>query len=171
MDVDHHSSSDLCGQPRALDLVRLEDPVAVREDRSRREPPHLLDRLERALEQPLVEGIGEQPGRERPDAWISQVLETEALERSEVVGIAHLAAQLLVVLAIATPALLTEAGHDLSVEIDLETVVVEQGVVDVEEDDDLALGAHRDPVVAVTTASLDPRPAGRFRPMAARSEW
>jgi hypothetical protein len=138
VDVDQHAALDRREEPRAPDLARLEDDVAVGEDDRGTPAGQTPDDLERAREEPIGEGVIDQERGEREKVRIARVFEAVALERSQVIGVAQLPAQILE----QGPIALLPLGADLLVQEPLEVagnpVVVEERVVDVEKKDDAA---------------------------------
>ena len=90
MDVDQDTAFDGLVQPGALDLPGLEDDIAVGQDD--RLPPGLdpCDHVQRAREQAIGEGIGQQVEGNLQEVWIARVLGPIALQGAEVIRIAHL---------------------------------------------------------------------------------
>jgi hypothetical protein len=94
----------------------------------------MLDRVERAREQPVREGVVHEERRHGEQVGVAPVADAVALEGAQVVGVPELPPQLLEELEV----LFGGAGAHLAVEIAPEigdnAVVVEQRVVDVEEE-------------------------------------
>ena len=90
VDVDQDVAVDGVEQPRALDLARLEDDVAVREDHRRAPGARMLDDVERLGKEPVGEGIVDEELRDGEHVRVARMLDAVALERAEVVGVAQL---------------------------------------------------------------------------------
>jgi hypothetical protein len=148
VDVDQHAAVDRVPQPRALDLAWLEDDVAVGQDHRRPDARQLRERVERAGEDALAERVVDQEARHlqqrmRLDAAPRHVLPVQ-LQRAEVVGVAELVAQLLEARPVQRGALGAERAHQVLAQVLDEAVVVEQGVVDVDQEDHVVnRGCHR----------------------------
>ena len=66
----------------------------------------------------------------------------EDLQRAEIIGITELAAQPIIDQPVSAPLGFTEIVIEVSCEIDTEAIIVEQGVVDIEQEDDLGRRQH-----------------------------
>jgi hypothetical protein len=136
VDVDQHAPLDRREETRAPDLVRLKDHVPIRQDDRGAAAAQVPDHLERSRVEPVGEGVIDQERGQREEVGIARVLEAVALERSQVIGVAQLPAQILE----QSPVALLPLRADLLVQELLEVlgdpVVVEERVVDVEEEDD-----------------------------------
>jgi len=135
VDVDNDSPLDRSAQPGPLDLARLEDDVAVGEDDGRAEPCKVLQHVERAREEAIGEGIVHQEGRNGEQAGIAGIHHPVPLEGTKVVGVAELRPQLLEDLEIVVRAPGTDLAYQVALEVHNDTVVVEQRVVHVQEED------------------------------------
>jgi hypothetical protein len=96
VDVDEHAALNRLKQPRALDLARPEDHVAVGQDDRRPPGAKALDHIQRAWEQ----AVGER------------------------------------VVQVALLALGPERLREMSLQVSSDPIVVEQGVIDVEQESD-----------------------------------
>lgn len=92
VDVDQHVPFHGRPQPRTLDLARLKDDVAVGQDHHRADRLEQVDHVERLGVEPIGEGIVDQVGRQVEDTRIARMLDAIALQRTEIVRIAELAA-------------------------------------------------------------------------------
>jgi hypothetical protein len=92
-------------------------------------------RVERARVEAVGEGVVDEEARDLEQPRLARVREAKALERSQVVGVAELRAQLFEELPVALLALLAERGREVRAKVGRDRVVVEQRVVDVEEKD------------------------------------
>ena len=155
VDVDQHAPLDRLEQAGALDLARLEHDVAVGQDHRRPPRGEALDDVERGR----IEAVGErvlQEERGQPEhVRIVRVLHAVALQRPQVVGVAELGAQRFEDRPVALLTLGAERARQVPLEIGGHPVVVEQGVVDVEQEHDTTSarpaggGAHLDPGAAL----------------------
>src|SRR5262249_15025105 len=140
VDVDEHAAFDDLAETRALDLARLEDDVAIREDDGRAEAGGVLDRVDRARIEPVCERVVHQEARYGQQRVITRMADARVLERAQVVGVAELRAELLEDLEVLLRAFRADLLHEVAPQVERHPIVVEQGVVDVEEDDDRAPG-------------------------------
>ena len=134
-------------QARALDLERLEDDVAVREDHGRSPAAEVLDHVERVREEAVGERVVEEERRHREQVRVARVLDPVALQRAEVVGVAELLAQLLEDLPVALLPLVADLALEVAPHVGDDVVVVDQRVVDVEERDDTAAAIAATPLL------------------------
>src|SRR5438270_1783791 len=74
---------------------------------------------------------------------VAQVLDAVALERAEVIGVAKLGPELFEDLPVALLALAAEGGLQVAPQILLDPIVVEQGVIDVEQERNVGNNRHR----------------------------
>jgi hypothetical protein len=95
VDVDEHAALDRLEQARSIHLERLEDHVAVREDDGRAERAGVLERIERAGEEAVRERVVHEIGGDREQVRLARVLHAIPLQRSEVVRVPELGAELL----------------------------------------------------------------------------
>src|SRR5215470_11738398 len=133
VDVDEHSPLDRLEQTGALHLERLEDDIAVGQDHRRAESADVLERIERAREEPVRERIIDEVGRDRKQVRLARMLHAVALESAEVVGISELSAELLEYLPVLLLPPLTDFPGEVKFQVRSDPVVVDQRVVDVEE--------------------------------------
>ncbi len=136
MDVNQHIAIDRFKDAGALDLARLEDDVAVGEhDRS---PPATqpLEDVEGSGIEPIGEGVVHQIGGHRQELYISRVLDPIALQRAKIVAVAQIGEQLLEDRPVAVATGGAELALQMALKIGLNAVVVEQGVIDIDKEDD-----------------------------------
>jgi hypothetical protein len=149
VDEDQDPVVDRGAQPRALELARLEDDVAVGQDHGRAVTAELRDDVQCARVEPLCERIVDQKARHRQQPVRARAARLDvgavALQRAEVVGIAELAAQALELDPVAVGARRTELAHQVLAQVGDDAVVVEQRVVDVEQEDDVVRRRLRRP--------------------------
>ena len=88
----------------------------------------------------------------RKKRGIVRVLQSAALQSAEIIDVAEHAAQLLENLPIARACPIAMGALQLSAQLVLKTIVVEQRIVDVEEKDDIGRGVHGD----VTPLAIGP---------------
>src|SRR5436309_4162253 len=136
VDVDQHLAVYRVADARTLDLERLEHHVTVAQDHRLAVVAQVGDRLERAWVDAFLERILNEEARDLEQARVARVGEAEALERAQVVRVAELHAQLLEELPVALLTLLAEGLGEVLAQVGGHRVVVEQGVVDVEKEDD-----------------------------------
>src|SRR5262249_5631210 len=130
----------------ALHLAWLKHHVAIRKNYRLTEAVQMGDDFERVRVQPLREWIVDQERghqqQPRIVATLTLLLRSIALQRSEVVGVAELAAQLLEDLPIAITARLTELALQMVAQIILHAIVVEQSVVHIQQENRPELLGH-----------------------------
>src|SRR6266446_6418672 len=93
MDIYEDPAVEGFEQPGAMDFLRLEDHVAIRQDYGAAELLASFDYVKRVGKEPVGEGIIHQVMGDRQDVKIARVLDPVALQRAEVVSIAELDAQ------------------------------------------------------------------------------
>src|SRR5207253_322771 len=142
VDVDQDAAVDRVEEPRALDLARLEDDIAVGQDDGRTERREMLEHVERAREEPVREGIVHEERGDREEMGIPRVLDPVALQRAQVVGVAELGAEVLEDGPVACFGLGTDLAPEIAPQVRGDAVVVDERVVDVEEEDDGARRCH-----------------------------
>src|SRR5262249_22951000 len=89
-----------------------------------------------------------QVGRHRQQPRVARVLDAVALQRPEVVAVAQLDEQLLEDGPVAVAAVRAELRGEVALDVGLDAVGVQQGVVDVHEEDDVVRRGHRPPSFA-----------------------
>jgi hypothetical protein len=138
VDVDEDVPPDGLEESGTLDLARLKNHVPVREDDDRPPLPAMLYHVERVREEPVREGVFDEVGRDGEQVRVVGVLDAVALEGAEVVGVAQFGAQLFEDDPVAPGALAPYLALQEAPEVAGDPVVVEQGVVHVEEEDHVA---------------------------------
>ena len=134
--------STASNSPDALDLARLEHDVAVGEDDRLAEAWRRARGVERAGKQPVGERVVDQERRHRQQVRIARVHQSVALQGAQVVGVAELGAQRLEDLEVQLGPRGADLLEQVAAEVGAHPVVVEQGVVDVEQEDDFVRIAH-----------------------------
>lgn len=102
----------------------------------------MRDDVESGRVEPLCEGIVHEEGRHAQNPWIVQVFQTVALERAEVVGVAPLDTKVLENGPVPIPAFRPELALEMSLEVGLDVIVVDQRVVDVQKKHGVGKGSH-----------------------------
>src|SRR6185437_13334587 len=95
VDKDQHLAVYRLEQPGALDLTRLKNHVAVRQDHGRSPGSEPLNHVERVRVEAIGERVIHEERRQQEQARLVQVCEAVALQRAEVIGVTELSAQLL----------------------------------------------------------------------------
>ena len=161
VDVDQHLALDRRPQPRPLDLARLKDDVAVGEERGPPAPPERAQRVQRAGIDPAREGIVQEEQRDLQDVHLARTLGAVTLQGAEIIRIAKLVAQLLEDLPVAPIAVRPERLDQMTPQVRDHRVVVEQRVVDVHQEHQVA--GHRRSTFDVLRSSLVTVLAGMAR--------
>src|SRR5262249_43531817 len=141
VDVNQDVAVNSLEQARAVDFAGLEDDVAVGEDDDRAPLFEVVDDVEGGWVEPIGERIVNEVVRDGEQVGIARGLDAVALKDAQVVGVAKLGAERLEDPPVALGALLAALALELALEIGGDAVVVEQGVVDVDEEDDV-MGWH-----------------------------
>jgi hypothetical protein len=97
----------------------------------------VLHRVEGIRVEPRGEGIIDEEMRDGEQAGITGVFDAVALERAEIVGVAELGAELFEDFPVALLTLRADLLFQMVLEVVRNAVIVEQGVVDVEEEDEV----------------------------------
>src|SRR5215472_11753617 len=151
VNVNQHLAIDGFPQAGALDLARLEDHVAVGEDHARAQLLAVRDGVERTRIEPVGEWVIEQERGHFEDVRIARILDAVALEGAEIIRVAEFLAELLEQHPVALLPLSAKGPSQVFAQVGGDTVVVEQGVVDVEQKNYLAARCHGE----ASSASLD----------------
>ena len=133
--VDEHPPLDRIPQSRALYLARLEYDIAIGQDHRRPEGAAVREHCQRTRIEAIGEGIIEQKERNTQQLRVVLVLQAIALQRAEVVRITELGAELLEDLPVTVPARKAHLALEVRAQITLHGIVIEKGIVDVEEKD------------------------------------
>src|ERR1700730_13757279 len=143
VDVYQHVSLDGLEDAGALDLARLEDDIPIGKDHRPRPASEALENIERSRVEPIGEGVIHQIRRHRQQMDVLRVLDPIALQGAEIVPVAQIAEQLLEDRPIAVATRRSELAFEMALEIGLDAIVVEQGVVDIDKEDGLVRRNHR----------------------------
>src|SRR6516162_4098247 len=133
--VDEHPPLHRIPQSRALYLARLEYDVAIGQDHRWPEGAAVREHCQRARIEAIDEGIIEEKKRNTQQLLVIRMLQAIALQRAEVVRITELGAQLLEDLPVTVPARKAHLALEVRAQIVLHGIVIEKGIVDVEEKD------------------------------------
>ena len=133
--VDQNASFDSVPDTGALDLARLEHHVAVRQHRRSSHGTHVGDNVEGMWVQSLREGVLQEERGQLQQVRVVLEPDTESLQSPEVVSVSDLAVQLGIDRPVSVALGHTEGLLQTLPEIGCEPVVVEQGVVDVKQED------------------------------------
>src|SRR5207245_9229330 len=117
-----------------LDLPRLKDDVAVRQDDGRAAAAQVGDHVERAGIEPIGKRIVQQEERDAKELRVARPFDAISLQRAEVVGVAEPAAKLFEQIPVAPLAVLAKGVALMAAQILGDRVVVEERVVDVEQE-------------------------------------
>jgi hypothetical protein len=101
---------------------------------------NFLDDIERPGEKAIGEGIVDEVRRNLEDVRLARALDAVALEGAEVIDVPELATQAFEDFEISLLSFGAERSIEVSLEIGDDMVVVEKGIVDVEEEDDATHG-------------------------------
>src|SRR5579884_4152232 len=142
VDIDQHVSIDGVGETRTLDLARLEDDVAVRQDNGRTAVAQPLQHLEGAREQPVGERIIDQERGHRQQLDLARMFDPVTLEGSDIVAIAQLREQILEDPPVALAGGAAKDALQMVLQILLYPIVVEQRIVHINEEDDRVRKRH-----------------------------
>jgi hypothetical protein len=118
----------------AIDFAGLEDHIAVAENDGVAETAGVIDGVERLGEKTVREGIVDHEVGNFEELGVAGALDAIALEGSEVVGVTELGAELLEDLPVAVGATGTDFVLEMALEIGGDAIVVDKGVIDVEEE-------------------------------------
>src|SRR6267143_1078761 len=143
VDVDQHVSLDGLGDAGALDLARLEDDVPVGKDDRPRPAAEALEHVECSRVQPIGERVIHQIRGHRQQMDVLWMLDPIALQGAEIVPVAQIAEQLLEDRPVAVATRRSELAFKMALEIGLDAVVVEQGVVDIDKKHGLVRSYHQ----------------------------
>src|SRR5690348_1509208 len=141
--IDQDPALHRIGDARDADLARLQHHVAVGQHHAGAESCEVRNRVQRTRIYARGEVVFQQVGRQILRAQFVIAFQPEALNRAEVVGVTQLFAQVFVDLPVLFRGVRAEHVRDVLVEIILHAVVVEQGVVDVEQEHDGCGLTHR----------------------------
>src|SRR5262245_10999366 len=136
VDIDEHVALDRLEQPGAMDLQGLEHHVAVGEDDRLAPLLRVLHGVQGAREQAVRERIVHEKRRDRDEVGAMWILQTEALQRAQVVGVPELLPELLEQLPVPLVLRLTDRPLEVTTHVGNDVIVVDERVVDVEQGDD-----------------------------------
>ena len=136
VDVDKDVAIDRLKDSRALDFERLEYDVAIGQNYGLAPLLDVLDRIQRIRIETGGKGIIDEKVRDGEQAGIAGILQAIALQGAEIIGVAKFGAQLLKNIPVNLLALRTDLLLEVALEISGDAIVIEQGVVDVEEEDE-----------------------------------
>lgn len=100
----------------------------------------MLKDIKRVRIKPVGKGIIDQEARNDQQPWVSRVLDAIALQRSEVIGVTEFGTELFEQRPITVGSIKTNFALKVKFEVGNDVVVVQQCVVHVEQEDDLAGG-------------------------------
>jgi len=135
VNVDEDVTVDRLPDAGALDLVGLVHRVAVGQDDHGRAVSERPDGLERAWIEPVAKRVLEQVGSDPQELGVPQALEPVSLESAEIVGIAELGPELFEELPITPLALIADDLDEVAFQVLTDSVVVEKGLVDIDQED------------------------------------
>ena len=142
MHVDQHVFAEQRPQSRPLHLARLKGGVAIREDDGRAKRL----RAPNGIDSTRIEAIGKavigKPSGHPQHAGIVHRLQAIELQRPEIIDIALCDAQLLEDRPIAVARSLPVLVRHVRPQIGLHPIVVDQRVVDIEQNDEIAHGGR-----------------------------
>jgi len=161
VDIDEHRI-DHFGQPGALDLMRLKDDVAVGQDHGRSIIAEPLQHLESGGKQPRGERIVEEIGRHPQEFDFARMLDTETLQRAQIVPIPELGKKVVENPPIAVAGVAAVSALEMILQILLYAIVVEQCIVDIDQEDDRMRPRHWGAPATLLGVIINDRPPDWF---------
>src|SRR5579883_744888 len=140
--VDQYAALYRIGDARYADLARLQYRIAIGQYDRRAESRYIRDGFERFRVQLFRERIIQQKLTQILGAHLVAAAHAETLERAEIIRIADLIAQLFVKIAIELAPGFAKSAFDVRIQIGVDAVVVQQCVVHVEQEDEVARRIH-----------------------------
>ena len=134
MDVDEDVPVDCAPDSGPLDLVRLEDGIAVREDDRRPERAQVRQYLQRLGVEAIRERVAQEIAGRGEQARIPILPLPPLLHSAEVVAVAELDEPPLLNTPVPLRDLTAERRHEVRLHVLADPVVVEQCVVDIDEE-------------------------------------
>jgi hypothetical protein len=125
-----------------LDLARLKDNIAVRQDHRRAQAAQSLQHLQRLRIEAFGERVIHEEGGHRQQLDVAWMFDAEALKRPDIVAIAQLRHQTLKDRPIALAGSETIGLLKMVLQILLDSIIVDQRVVYVDEEDDRMRQCH-----------------------------
>jgi hypothetical protein len=137
MNIDQHMAIHSLEKTGPFDFSWLEHHVPIRQDDRLSPLFHLFHRIERIRKQSIRKWIVHQKMRDRQYLWIAWMLDPKALERPQVVGVAEFRSQPLEDRPVVFLPFVPHRLFKMALKIGRHPIVVEEGVVDIEEKHDV----------------------------------
>jgi len=137
VDIDQHVAVHSFIKSGAIDFAWLEDDVAIAKQADRAPPFDVLDGIEGVGIETIGEGVVDEEMGDGEEPQFVGMLGAITLESTKVIGVAKARAMLFENLPVVFRALRADFLDEMVFEIGSDAIIVEQGVIDVEEENEV----------------------------------